>query len=433
MKPKILLVNPPIYDFSAYDFWLKPYGLLQVAGQMEGQAEMVLFDSLDRIAAETETGQSLRSDVWHRGPFPQQVIPKPAIFEDIPRRFYRFGRDRETFIRFLSARQPFDFVLIQTVMTYWYLGVQEVIEDVRRICPKARIILGGVYATLCPEHAASIGADLVIRGSNLSPLFDCLHLAAPPVPQPAWWNGYPQIHSAAIRITRGCPFRCSYCSVSLMDRGFSVRPIDDCIEELKRAVAVGAEEAAFYDDALLADAERGLLPFLDAVGTAGIRVNFHTPNAFHCRFLTRDIAKRMVAGGFRSIYLGFESASADWHRQTGDKVTCDELAETVEHLRSAGVEPRQITAYQIIGHPDFETQQAEATMDLIHTLGIRIMLADFSPIPGTPDGDQCRRFTDLSEPLNHNKTAFTIRRLGYESACRLKDRCRDLNQQLPKS
>jgi hypothetical protein len=25
MKPRILLINPPIYDFSAYDFWLKPY------------------------------------------------------------------------------------------------------------------------------------------------------------------------------------------------------------------------------------------------------------------------------------------------------------------------------------------------------------------------------------------------------------------------
>jgi hypothetical protein len=24
MKPRILLVNPPIYDFSAYDLWLKP-------------------------------------------------------------------------------------------------------------------------------------------------------------------------------------------------------------------------------------------------------------------------------------------------------------------------------------------------------------------------------------------------------------------------
>jgi len=49
MQPKILLVNPPIYDFSAYDFWLKPYGLLRVAGYLRGQAQLSLFDYLDSL------------------------------------------------------------------------------------------------------------------------------------------------------------------------------------------------------------------------------------------------------------------------------------------------------------------------------------------------------------------------------------------------
>lgn len=432
MKPKILLVNPPIYDFSAYDFWLKPYGLLQVAGQLEGQAEMVLFDYLDRIAAEAETGFVFRKDSWHRGHFPQQRIPKPAAFKDIPRYLYRFGRNRESFLRFCSNQPSFDCILIQTVMTYWYLGVQEVIEDVRRLYPKARIVLGGVYATLCPEHAASIRADRVISGSNLAPLFDDLNLEPPPTRKAAWWNGYPRIESASIKITQGCPFRCTYCSVPLMGQSFTVNPIADCIAELKRAMTVGVQDVAFYDDALLVQPERGLLAFLDAAGSEGLQVNFHTPNALHGRFLTRDMAQKMHSGGVKTFYLGFESASSDWHMQTGGKVTCGELANAVEHLRSAGVDPQHITAYQIIGHPDSETQQAEATMEFIHSLGIRIMLADFSPIPGTPDGDRCGRFTDLSEPLNHNKTAFTLRRLGYETVGHLKDRCRHLNGQLQK-
>ena len=33
MATKILLVNPPIYDFTAYDFWLKPYDLLSIASE----------------------------------------------------------------------------------------------------------------------------------------------------------------------------------------------------------------------------------------------------------------------------------------------------------------------------------------------------------------------------------------------------------------
>ena len=45
---KILLVNPPIYDFSAFDFWLKPYGLLRVGGALRDQADLRLFDFLDR-------------------------------------------------------------------------------------------------------------------------------------------------------------------------------------------------------------------------------------------------------------------------------------------------------------------------------------------------------------------------------------------------
>ena len=76
MHDKILLVNPPIYDFSAYDFWLKPYGLLRVAGFLRGQAPMRLFDYLDRY--HPGAVQPVRSDPWGRGPFMAEVLPKPA-------------------------------------------------------------------------------------------------------------------------------------------------------------------------------------------------------------------------------------------------------------------------------------------------------------------------------------------------------------------
>lgn len=49
MKPKILLVNPPIYDFTAYDFWLKPYGLMQAGGRLRSAGSLFLFDYLDRL------------------------------------------------------------------------------------------------------------------------------------------------------------------------------------------------------------------------------------------------------------------------------------------------------------------------------------------------------------------------------------------------
>ncbi|MCY2929343.1 MAG: radical SAM protein, partial [Planctomycetota bacterium] len=142
MTPSILLVNPPVYDFSAYDFWLRPYGLLRVGGMLRGRARVGLFDFMDRAAADVPPGRWRRSDEYGRGEFYGQVVEKPAALADIPRRYHRFGRPRESFRRFLDARPPADFVLIGTTMTYWYPGVREVIEDIRSAWPTAKIVLG---------------------------------------------------------------------------------------------------------------------------------------------------------------------------------------------------------------------------------------------------------------------------------------------------
>jgi len=69
-------------------------------------------------------------------------------------------------------------------------------------------------------------------------------------------------------------------------------------------------------------------------------------------------------------------------------------------------------------------------MHFVNSLGICGMLADFSPIPGTPDGEYCRRWVDMDEPLMHNKTAFPIIFLGFNETNRLKNLQRRLNRKL---
>jgi radical SAM superfamily enzyme YgiQ (UPF0313 family) len=232
----------------------------------------------------------------------------------------------------------------------------------------------------------------------------------------------------AIKLADGCPFRCSYCSVPRVYGGFQPRPLRRLLAELELLAGRGAENVAFYDDALLFDAQNVLVPFLREILRRGIRVNLHTPNALNARFLTADLAHLMVRAGFKTFYLGFESASRRWQEGTGGKVFSEELARAVEHLLAAGADPLDITAYQIVGHPNSDIQELEESMRFVHGLGIRGMLADFSPIPGTPDGEACRRWVDLEEPLMHNKTAFPILRLGFDEVNRLKDLQRTLNR-----
>jgi radical SAM superfamily enzyme YgiQ (UPF0313 family) len=245
------------------------------------------------------------------------------------------------------------------------------------------------------------------------------------------WEAYDKLNVGVLKLTEGCPFKCTYCSVPNVYSKFKTRPLEHSLAELELLCRLGVENIAFYDDALLFEAEKVFIPFLNEVVKRNIKVNFHSPNALNARFITRELAELMVRVGFKTFYLGFESTSSQWQKRTGSKVFSDELAQAVQYLTSAGAELSNITAYQILGHPHIDIQQLEASMRFVNSLGIRGMLADFSPIPGTPDGEYCRRWVDMDEPLMHNKTAFPIIFLGFDEVNRLKDLQRKLNSSLP--
>jgi hypothetical protein len=428
-RPRILLVNPPIHDFAAYDFWLRPYGLLSVAGQLRGQADFACFDYLDRHHPFVAGRKESRSDSWGRSRFYSERIERPACLQDVPRYFRRFGLPRDLFRQWLRENGPLDVVLIQTMMTYWYLGVAEVLEDVRWAWPKARIVLGGNYVTLCPDHAARLEADLLVPSMDLQPLWDYLGLVADPN-QPALWEVYDTPGVGVLKLAEGCPFNCTYCSVPKVYGQFRPRSLERSLAELDFLVSRGAENIAFYDDALLFEAGEVLAPFLEEIVRRRIGVHLHTPNALNARFITADLAKLMVRAGFKTFYLGFESRSRQWQHDTGGKVSEEDFDRAVRHLLAAGAEPTSITAYQILGHPNCDIQELEASMRFVHRLGVRGMLADFSPIPGTVDGEACRRWVDMDEPLMHNNTAFPIIRLGFDEVNHLKELQRHLNRSL---
>lgn len=418
---KILLVNPPIYDFTAYDFWLRPYGMLSIAGWLGGRADFKLFDYLARADYANDR------DNFHRGPFAHQNIPKPLPLKNIPRRYNRFGLSRESFRHFLKQNSGAEFAFIQTGMTYWYPGVAEVINDIKEVSPNTKIVLGGPYATICPEHAKSLGADLIIQAADLGPLWQFIGIE-PDLSQPPLWELYDDLKVGAIKLTAGCPCRCTYCFVSKYFPDFKTRPPETCIAELNSMLRLGVTDIAFYDDALLHRPDETLIPFLSYIIENKIEINLHTPNAVHARLLKPEIAKLMVAAGFKTFYLGYESSSDNFQKNTGSKLNAGDLAAAVENLLTAGACKKNIVAYEILGHPHSDIQNIEASMRYANSLGIKIMLADFSPIPGTPDGEYCRKFVDLDEPLNHNKTAFPYIMLGENKVNRIKQLCKQLNR-----
>ena len=82
--PHILLINPWIHDFAAYDFWAKPLGLLVLAALLRQHGCTVSYiDCLDRFHPRAPATDPQRR--CGRGPYLKTRLPKPAALPDVPR------------------------------------------------------------------------------------------------------------------------------------------------------------------------------------------------------------------------------------------------------------------------------------------------------------------------------------------------------------
>ena len=102
----LLLINPWIYDFTAYDFWSKPLGLLYIVSILREQGyEISYIDCMDRYNREIlklQNREFPKKDKFGRGFFYKEEIKKPEILKGIPRRYSRYGITEEIFLNKLK-------------------------------------------------------------------------------------------------------------------------------------------------------------------------------------------------------------------------------------------------------------------------------------------------------------------------------------------
>jgi len=463
-RPTILLVHPPIHDFTAFDLFLYPLGLLEVGAALEGAGFSVkLVDALDRFAPLPDTGPPLKKPTFRRdgcGHFPRQQAAAPPELAQFPRRFWRFGLPHDLLAHKMKEAAPRPVLVgITAAMTYWYLGVQEVTEIARELYGATPVVLGGAYATLCPDHARTrIDADLVVQGGDLGPLFDLL--GSPAGEDLPVATGVPAHHlvgrrdsvvgrrnsvvchrdSAALRATRGCPYGCTYCAAALLSGRYFQRPPGEVIDELGFLVETrGQSHVAFHDDALVLPKGDFFLDLAGRIRSRGLheKARFYCINGINAAAVTDPVARALRETGFAAIRLGFETASRELQKTTGGKVTGTELAEAIERLYRAGFSRRDVAAYVLAGLPGQEPDSIEETVRFVHGLGAQVRLSEYSPVPGTLDFEKARPLSrlDLAEPLYHNKTLAPYRFDTFTGSAvkEIKDLVRRLNGRLVES
>ncbi len=420
--PHILLVNPWIHDFAAYDFWAKPLGLLILTSILRDHGYQVSYiDCLDRFHPKaSKKNPNLRHGC---GAYLKKSISKPKGLEDVSRTFSRYGIREKWFKEDLVSLKKPDLILVTSHMTYWHYGVRDTIAVIKRHYPDIPVILGGIYASLCHEHATRFsGADVVISGPSEDSILKIAAqhtgFSATPLSESCDLDTYPypafdlqnKISYVPLLTSRGCPFSCAYCASSFLEKRHRQRTPALVVEEIMYwHKKYNIKDFSIYDDAFLVNGDNHAIPILEQIINANLDICFHTPNALHIREISKHTATLLYKAGFKTLRLGLETLTFSNREKLDSKVTAKEFQRAVAHLKDAGFHRNMIGAYLLTGLPGQEIESVKQSIRIVKQSGITPILAYYTPIPHTHMWEGAKassRYNLDSDPIFTNNAIF---------------------------
>ena len=220
------------------------------------------------------------------------------------------------------------------------------------------------------------------------------------IPAPAWdlvpldryWRdgnflGVQKGRSMPMLATRGCPYRCSFCSSPQMwTTRYSVREPAEVVDEISGYVErYGVDDIDFCD--LTAITKRQwTLDLCDELERRDLGITWQLPIGTRSEALDAEVLRRLWETGCRNITYSPESGSPRMLARWDKRLDLDHLLASMRAASATGLTVHMNT---IIGHPD------ETVRDLLLTwrLFIRCALAGcdtgspimFCPYPGSAD------------------------------------------------
>lgn len=293
-------------------------------------------------------------------------------------------------------------------------------DRIRRDAPDKTIAFGGIHATFVSDEALAHG-DVVVRGEaedvieplaagavargviESPPLED---LDSLPTPDYRLMRDFDQIlsqfpskglYQLPVMASRGCPYRCSFCSVSRMfGQKVRRRSVDKVYEDIRSYLDQGFREFFFYDDNFASNRDwtrhlmRRIRP-LDVRMWAQTRVDFPWLDRSQ-RLLDRSLLEQMRWGGAHALYVGYEtiddSTASQWHKgYRGEGVLRERLLEDTRILHDSGF---WVHGMFVVG-PQHTEQTVDQIVEFSRQARIEsIHLSILTPLPGTPLFEEMR-------------------------------------------
>ncbi|MDD5038131.1 MAG: radical SAM protein [Dehalococcoidales bacterium] len=310
-----------------------------------------------------------------------------------------------------------------TAMTPTINMAAAIARHLKKAYPDLPIILGGAHATLLPKETliAAPEVDIIINGEGEETIKELLRALENKQPlvkvngisyrkdngvviNPArlgsndldslpflayhllpWRKYRPHpphgraLPFAAIITSRGCPYRCSYCSKPIFGNKFRSQSPDRVVEEVaylnKR---FGIKEFAFYDDVFTLDKKRAH-DIADGIIRKGLKIYWTCETRVN--LIDKELLRHIRQAGCYSIAYGIESGSPEILSTLDKGISLEQVEEAIRLSREADL---QTIGYFMIGSPGESPQTIRQTIQLAKKLKLDFaQFAVTTPFPGT--------------------------------------------------
>lgn len=199
--------------------------------------------------------------------------------------------------------------------------------------------------------------------------------------------------TAPIWVTRGCPYRCAYCSASLINgvrvRLHSIDYMVDWIDFLYKESNI--RQFTIIDDNFTYHIEfakefcRRMIALRESRHFAE-KIRFTTPNGIRMERIDDELLALMKRAGWEEVGIAPESGSKRTLKRMRKTVDPDKVPAIVDRIKAAGLAVR---GFFIVGYPGETGEDIRATIKLIRTSRFdAILIGRFFPVPGTPVFDE---------------------------------------------
>lgn len=310
-----------------------------------------------------------------------------------------------------------------TAMTPTINAALNIARGIKNINPNLPVILGGSHATLLPEETLSSSPyiDTIVCGEGEAVITELLHALESKAalsnmpgisyrensrvisnPRPSQnvdldslpflayhllplskYRPHPPhgraLPFAALITSRGCPYRCSYCSKPIFGQQFRAQSPERVVAEIAYLKEkFGIRELALYDDVFTLNRDRAYA-IAELILKRGLKICWTCETRVN--LIDRELLAHMKKAGCYSIAYGIESACQEILTTINKGITLEQVEETVRMTREVGL---QVIGYFMFGSPGETPETIQDTISLAKKLKLDFaQFAVTTPFPGT--------------------------------------------------